>query len=296
MVGLSLQRKNLGLPRFCCELGNFSDPRSSLGARVRTVRNVARDIGTPRRSVPFGFHASVTWFITAPKKRWADWPTSQESSCSGDRGGPEGPPRSPGGQSNISSLRINDGLTSILEGLRRPAVLVRMTPRVGRLVAARAGGRRGALQRIVELVLPHMVVPASTGPRRAWWPRPCPGRGSGRSRPRGTPRSRSTTADRSGGTGCVAASPAAPQDHHRRPVSAYCRPASSGGLSLQPSRHRCRGFDRPRTGPGPRQPSGWRAAWSSTRTSGQPCRHTLRSHRRPSACGCSARSRPSCGR
>ncbi len=74
---------------------------------------------------------------------------------SGDWGGPEGPPRSPGGQSNISSLRIDDGLTSVLEGLRRPAILVRMTLGVGRLVAARAGRRRGALEDVVELVVPR---------------------------------------------------------------------------------------------------------------------------------------------
>ena len=240
---------------------------------------------------------------------------------SGEWGGPEGPPRSPGGQSNISSLRIEDGLTSVLEGLRRPAILVRMTPGVGRLVAARAGSRRGALQRVVELVLPDWLVPVPSRShrRRAWSPRPSPGRGSRRSLRHGRPRSRFSI-PRIGRVVQVVrlartssavrmARPEAtrvllrPMGRGEPTASAGCRRV---GVPQWRQFARVAAFGRPGIdAAGPidhvrgqafaSRVDGVQHGLELVRLADQ-CRRTLRTRRHPSGCGCSGPKKPSCGR
>ena len=168
-------------------------------------------------------------------------------------------------QSCIISPGVDDGLTPVLEGLRRPAILVRMTLAVGRPVAARAGAGRCALEDVFDLVVPR--------PHRAstWSPRPWPDQGSRRSPVRGRPRSRSTPADTSGGTGYASGTMQPLQDPPRTrgsptwvlelPRRLSCGKsafqwASSGGCFLHSPRRRCRGSDKPRRARRSRQTSG----------------------------------------
>jgi len=117
---------------------------------------------------------------------------------------------------------IKNGLTAVLEGLRHPAGLVRMRPPVVRRVAARACGRRRALQCVVELASPdRFVVPQfdSHAPASIVVATATELSGSCRSPRRGTPSTAAHSADRSGGTGCAAAWPAARRGRLRRPTT-----------------------------------------------------------------------------